>query len=70
MASDILMVNKETEKNQEQDDGDLNLGTVPGISMERVTETMRDLAQNFRSQGWYLKKDSEEYERKVLLNLP
>jgi len=54
------MVNKKTEKNQEQHEGDLNLGTVTGISMERLTETMSDLAQNFRSQRWYLKTDSDE----------
>ena len=42
------MVNIETEKNQEQDDGDLSLGIVTGISMERPKKTMRDLAQNFR----------------------
>ena len=54
------MVTKETEKNQEQDDGDLSLGTVPGISKERLMKTMRDLAQNFRSQGWYLETDSDE----------
>jgi len=64
------MVIKETEKNHEQDDGDLSLGTVPGISKERLMKNMRDLAQNFRSQGWYLKTDSNEQEQKVLRNLP
>jgi hypothetical protein len=42
------MVNKETEKNQEQDDGNLSLGIVIEISMESMKKTMRDMAQNFR----------------------
>jgi hypothetical protein len=42
------MFNKETEKNQEQDDDDLSLGTVTGIYMEGLKKTMRDLDQIFR----------------------